>query len=346
MNRGARLVLFSVVVGISLLLSGCFTRSMNPVDVFTVKVNSTVYGHDATLGFGPVNPDGDPSVAAGELHNITDVDITVTEVSTDNAVFSVETEALPFTVLAGESTSVSLIFDPTASGAVGAVLTAVTDRTDLPFVLNLSGEGNYPPVANAIVEVSGAGTTAVNGTYYRTDEVGQGYPVYRFGTDYVLYGWPNDGIEWLIDDDLDSGSDLYSLHTGGCYTAPNGTPAHWFTGVGDTPDPTTVGEIKSSLGSVYQLPEGDEISPNYRYSDAEDDTEGTTLYQWYRSDAPEVPAGTYSPISGEIGSSYTVGLGDVDSYLKVLVTPVATDGITTGAAVWFGPSPIVFEPLP
>ncbi|MCK4514118.1 MAG: hypothetical protein KAU31_02610 [Spirochaetaceae bacterium] len=338
MKRGTRLVLLSVVVGVSLLLAGCFARSMNPAVVFNVVVDVTTYEYDATLDFGLVNPEGDPSVVAAELLNITDGDITVTGVSTDNALFSVETEALPFTVSAGESTSASLTFDPTASGAVTAVLSAVIDGADLPFVLNLSGEGNYPPVVEAIVEVSGAGTAAANGTYYRTGEVGQGYPVYRLGTDYVLYGWDNDGIEWLIDDDLDSGSYLYSLHTGGCYTAPNGTPSDWFTGVGDTPDPTTVGEIKSSLGSLYWLPQDDVISPNYLYSDVEEDTEGATLYQWYRLDTP---TGTYLPIPGETDSSYTVVIGDDGYYLKVLVTPVATDGFTTGEPVWFGPSPPV-----
>ena len=77
-NRRTRLILLSVVVGVSLLLAGCFTRSVDPADVFKVVIDLTDYAYDANLDFGLVNPDGDPSVVAGELHNITDGDITVT----------------------------------------------------------------------------------------------------------------------------------------------------------------------------------------------------------------------------------------------------------------------------
>ena len=342
MKRGTRLVLLSVVVGVSVLLAGCFTRSVDPADVFKVVIDLTDYAYDATLDFGLVNPDGDPSVVAGELHNITDGDITVTGVSTDNAVFSVGTEALPFTVLAGESTSVSLTFDPAASGAVTAVLTAVIDGADLPFIMSLVGEGNYPPAAEAIVEVSGAGTAAANGTYYRTDETENTYPVYRLtGTDYRMYGANLDEIAWLIDDDFDTEFDFYS-HYSNTYSAPNGATSDWGEGTGTLPRPSSIGEIKSSSGAVYDLPAGDVISPNYLYADSEADAEGTTLYQWYRSDAFD-PTGAYSLIEGETGSPHTVdGSGGYSYYLKVLVTPVATDGITTGEPVWFGPSPVVW----
>ena len=259
---------------------------------------------------------------------------------------SVGKEALPFTVIAVESISASLIFGPTASGAVTAVLSAVIDGADLPFVLNLSGEGNYPPVAEAIVEVSGAGTAAVNGTYYRTEEIEDECPVYRLtGTDYRIYRANPEVLGWFIDNDFTFGPVHYGNWTE-TLTAPNGTIEDWWVGEDGVADPpSTVGEIVSSSGAVDSLPQGDVISPNFVYADAEGNTEGTTLYQWYRSDAPDDPTGTYSPISGEIDSSYTVVVADNGYHFKVLVTPVATDGITTGEPVWFGPSPQVVIPM-
>ena len=343
MNRGTRLILLSVVVGVSVLLAGCFLISVDPAGAFTVRVGSTVYEYETTLDFGLVNPDGDPSVLAAELLNIADRDITVTGVTVDNAAFSVETsEELPFTVLAGESISASLTFDPPASGVETAVLSAVIDGADLPFVLNLSGEGNYPPVANAIVVVSGAGTDEVNGTYYRTDEIEDGCPVYRLtGTEYRIYRYSTEVSDWFIDDDFVRSPAHYE-NGAETFTAPNGTTEDWWlAGNGVEDSPSSVGEIASSSDATHELPEGDEISPNYLYSDEEEDSEGATLYQWYWADAP---AGTYVSIPGATISTYTVGPPDDSGYLKVLVTPVAADGSTTGEPVWFGPSPRVDAP--
>ena len=285
----------------------------------------------------------DPGAAAVEvamlLDNLLAEEVTVTAVSAGADGITLTLPAVPFVIAAESSAAGTLVFDPAGTVVAAAQFDLTVETMTGGFTFSASGEGNYPPVARVMVQVSGAGTIAVNGTYYRTEEMGLGYPVYRLSSEYVLYGWDSDGgIEWAIDSDLDNATVFYSNRTTAVDTAPNGTPADWDWSGGTMPYPSTIGEIICPPGSEEQLQSGDVISPNYLYSDPED-TEGATLFQWYWSDSP---TGTYLLMEGETNPSHTVfPTPFVDIYLKVRVTPVATDGITTGEPVWFGPSPVV-----
>ena len=309
-----------------------------------VTIGATDYASGASYDFGFVDPDAAAVEVAVSLVNLLAEPVTVTDLSSGADGITLTLLSVPFDISAESSVAGTLVFDPSVSGSAAAQFDVAVEGVSGAFTLNVAGEGNYAPVANALVVVSGAGTTAVNGTYYRTEEVGQGYPVYRLSTEYVLYGSDSDGgIRWSIDSDFDPISVFYSNYTVDVHTAPNGTPTDWDHSGGVEPYPASVGEIVSSSNAVDSLPEWDEISPNYLYSDAEEDSEGTTLYQWYWADAP---AGTYMLIPGATDATYTVGTPDHLGYLKVLVTPVATDGITTGEPIWFGPSPVVDAPGP
>jgi hypothetical protein len=252
--------------------------------------------------------------------------------------------AVPFVIAAESSTAGVLAFDPAGTVVAAVQFDVTVAGVTGVFTFNAGGEGNYAPVANAVTHVSGAGTAAVNGTYYRTEEIEDGCPVYRLtGTDYRIYRANPEVSAWAIDNDFEFYPAHYENWTG-TSTAPNGVTGEdwWVGGNGDADPPSTVGEIKSSLGGVDELQPGDVISPNYLYSDAEGNTEGATLFQWYLSDSP---SGTYLLLDGETDSSHTVTGVPFDAYFKVLVTPVATDGIMIGEPIWFGPSPVVYNPF-
>ena len=69
---------------------------------------------------------------------------------------------------------------------------------------------------------------------------------------------------------------------------------------------------------------GELLSSSFDYSDANNDPEGTSLYQWLTS-ATSSGAGT--PISGATSANYTVAATDEGNFLSVRVTPVTSSGV-------------------
>lgn len=332
-------------LAIVLLLSGCFIIGVfiDPSDGITVLVGSETYAHEATYDFGMVDATADPVLESAELVNVSSFEFTVTAVTVDSEAFTVETPDLPFTMVPGDTVEVSVGFAPVESGVANGTITVQVDRTDTVFELNLTGDGNYPPVAQAVTVVTGAGSDAVNGTYVRGTETQNGYPVYRLaGTDYRIYGeFTGEGIDWFIDDDLDSSAVHYFTGSSSS-SAPTASNEDWLVGSAGTPiPPSSLGEIQSDFGNPFEVYDGDTVSPNYVFVDPDGDDEGSTTYQWYSSDSA---TGTYAAIPGATSREYTVGPPDDGLYLKVLVTPRAATGIELGEPVWFGPSPSVFAP--
>jgi hypothetical protein len=75
------------------------------------------------------------------------------------------------------------------------------------------------------------------------------------------------------------------------------------------------------------------VTAVYIYSDADNDPEGTSLYQWNRClTGGATPIGC-SAINGATNPSYTVQQADVGQYLALEVTPVATQGANPGTTV-------------
>ncbi len=66
------------------------------------------------------------------------------------------------------------------------------------------------------------------------------------------------------------------------------------------------------------------------YDDVNGDLAETPLYQWTICDSKD---GEYTDISGATGSTYTPVIGDLDKFIKVNVTPVATAEPSTGIPV-------------
>ena len=105
----------------------------------------------------------------------------------------------------------------------------------------------------------------------------------------------------------------------------------WVGPVGDNPPAATnvnvVGNPRSGL-TVYGT---------YTYYDADNDSEGTSTFKWYKADNA---AGTVnkSAIAGATSPSYTIDhILMINKYIGFEVTPVATSGTTTGAPVITSP---------
>ena len=338
-------------MGSAVFLSGCLALTVG--DVVQLVIGSTEYPAPATVEFGLADPDAGPVTLTGSLQNITTEEIVVLDVSVDGSAYSVDVPPLPFSVAASESVDVSLVFDPDDSGIATGTVSVTVERADGPFLINLTGEGNEPPVAYGAVTVQGGGLLDIRGTYRRTGEVVAGpaydqgldtdvtydFPVYELpGSPYVIRAYNDTETFWVLDNDSDDGNGGTLLYSESFYApahalvAPSGDETTWVP-QGAFAGPTVTGEIDSNAGEYAGL--GETISVNYLYEDAEGDLEGETTFQWYEAGTI---AGPYTAIAG--ATEPTLDLDGIDYYLKYLtcdVTPVATGGITGGETTRLGP---------
>lgn len=85
-----------------------------------------------------------------------------------------------------------------------------------------------------------------------------------------------------------------------------------------------------AVSGVYT--EGQTLTASFDYSDADNDTQGTSLYQWLEADDN---VGTNEvAISGATNSTYELTTADIGKFIRVRVTPVATTGSNPGVAVF------------
>lgn len=85
---------------------------------------------------------------------------------------------------------------------------------------------------------------------------------------------------------------------------------------------------------------GEQVTGTYAFSDANGDTETTSLFRWLRADSA---GGSYAAIPGATSANYTVVSDDLGKYLKFEVTPIAGATPTTGTAVLSAASAQVAE---
>lgn len=82
--------------------------------------------------------------------------------------------------------------------------------------------------------------------------------------------------------------------------------------------------VASNVEITGTLTEGETLTASYVYSDPENDAEGSSIFQWYRSDNKQ---GTNeSEISGATSLNYTLLNADGGKYIRFSVTPVAETG--------------------
>ena len=76
---------------------------------------------------------------------------------------------------------------------------------------------------------------------------------------------------------------------------------------------------------------GKVLTGMYQYDDIENDLEGITKFQWYRSDSAD--GSDKEAIPGATTQTYTLQNEDENKYIFFEVVPVATSGLTTGTAL-------------
>ncbi|MGC1582366.1 MAG: choice-of-anchor D domain-containing protein [Candidatus Acidiferrales bacterium] len=118
---------------ITIPLSGTATAS-----TFTLGVSPT------SLSFGSVDLNTSDSLSV-TLTNSGNSDITISSVTTKGAGFSTSGAGSGVTVSPNQSASVTVLFDPTTAGAVSGSLSIVSNATNSPATVALTGTGVTPP---------------------------------------------------------------------------------------------------------------------------------------------------------------------------------------------------------
>ena len=91
--------------------------------------------------------------------------------------------------------------------------------------------------------------------------------------------------------------------------------------------------VASSVSHSGDAEVGSALTGSYTYTDADNDTQGASLYTWYKADDA---SGTNEIMHLEKSNdalSYTLQSSDVGYYFRFSVTPVATSGSTPGSEV-------------
>ncbi len=102
--------------------------------------------------------------------------------------------------------------------------------------------------------------------------------------------------------------------------------------------------VASSVAITGARVIGATLVGSYQYSDAENDVEGASLFEWLRSDNETLDAGD-ATIAGATNRSYTVQAGDSGKTLFFRVTPGAATESPVGSAAASGGVQIAAEPL-
>jgi hypothetical protein len=113
------------------------------------------------------------------------------------------------------------------------------------------------------------------------------------------------------------------------------TVSNTFTDLSGTNAAPTV----SSVAFTGTPTQSQTLTGTYTYADAESDTQGTSIKQWYRSD--NTSALNRTAITGATNTTYVLQAADVGKYIQYAVTPVATTGTTTGTITYSSYSAVI-----
>jgi hypothetical protein len=322
---------------------------------YGITIEDVEYDTAGTYDFGLTEAENGSKTVTLTLTNTGEADLTVTNVElSDLTNYSLTTPELPLTAAPEASVEPSVTFNPQASGDMPATISITVEGLTDPFVLNLSGEGNYAPSIKFGIQVAGAGTADANGFYEKDGSHTCVIPDVSIETRalytktgssnyycYIYYNGVHVPFAWCLDDSMnaDSGNPPEYEYVGPDYNLMVPPAGGWTIGTGDDGPPTvTRYDITGLKGYTTE-----DLTANYLYSDIDGDAEnsGGVTFQWYRSATEN---GTYTAISGATAKVYTPpDPGHVDHYLKVEITPAADTGITSGAPIMSSPTIMITQ---
>src|SRR5262249_5581310 len=161
----------------SITVSSNATNQISPVNLSgsaTAPPNPLLSVSPTSWSFGQVAV-GTSSSKSVTLSNTGNASVSISAANVTGGGYSVSGISFPRTVAAGASTTATINFGPTAAGNSTGSVSFVSNATNSPAVMSLSGSG-FVPVAHSVDLNWGASTSTVNGyRVYRSTISGAGY---------------------------------------------------------------------------------------------------------------------------------------------------------------------------
>ena len=128
----------------------------------------------ASLSFGSLTT-GTTATQSVTISNNGNASVSISQVSATGAGFSTSGIALPLSLAAGQSTSFSVKFAPTSTGNLPGSVTVVSNATNSPLVVALSGTGAAPGSHTVLLSWTPSSSTFLGFNIYRGTTPGGPY---------------------------------------------------------------------------------------------------------------------------------------------------------------------------
>jgi len=156
------------------------SSASNPTLSISLVGNGTAAGQlsvsPSSFNLGNVAVGSSASTSA-TLSNTSTTSVTLSSVALSNSEFAVSGISLPLTVSAGQSVPFTATFTPQASGTTSATASFVSNASNSPSILSLSGDGTAPPPQYSVaLSWAASASQNINGyNVYRSSNPGGPY---------------------------------------------------------------------------------------------------------------------------------------------------------------------------
>jgi hypothetical protein len=128
----------------------------------------------ASLSFGSLTT-GSSATQSVTISNTGNTSVSISQVSASGTGFSISGSTLPLSLAAGQSTSFSVAFAPASAGSLTGSVTVISNATNSPLVIALSGTGAAPANYTVSLNWTPSSTTYSGFNIYRGTTSGGPY---------------------------------------------------------------------------------------------------------------------------------------------------------------------------
>jgi Abnormal spindle-like microcephaly-assoc'd, ASPM-SPD-2-Hydin len=128
----------------------------------------------ASLNFGSITV-GSSSTQTTTLTNTGNSTLSIGSITVSGTGFSASGSTPPSTLTAGQSATLSVVFSPTSAGSFNGSVSAVSDATNSPTTISLSGTGVQTPSPSVILSWTASTSLVIGYNVYRGTQSGGPY---------------------------------------------------------------------------------------------------------------------------------------------------------------------------
>jgi hypothetical protein len=134
----------------------------------------------SSLSFGSVN-DGSSSSKSVTVTNTGNANVSISQISLSGSAFSLSAAGTPVTLSPSQTVTFGVGFNPTSAGNASGSVSVVSNATNSPGTIALSGTGVAPVSHSVVLNWNASTSTVVGYNVYRSTTSGSGYTLINSG---------------------------------------------------------------------------------------------------------------------------------------------------------------------